>query len=67
MASELVGINRNTAINFYDKIRQIIAFNLELESPLVDCEIEVDESYFGGSRKGKRGCGASGKTAVFGY
>ena len=29
-------------------------------------EIEVDESYFGGIRKGKRGRGAAGKTIVFG-
>lgn len=29
-------------------------------------EIEADESYFGGARKGKRGRGAAGKTAVFG-
>ncbi|STZ09682.1 Transposase and inactivated derivatives [Moraxella caprae] len=33
---------------------------------LFDGEIELDESYFGGVRKGKRGCGAGGKTAVFG-
>jgi len=29
-------------------------------------EIEVDESYFGGRRKGKLGCGAAGKIPVFG-
>ena len=29
-------------------------------------EIEADESYFGGIRKGKRGRGAAGKVAVFG-
>ena len=29
-------------------------------------EIEVDESYFGGTRKGKRGRGAGGKVPVFG-
>ena len=28
--------------------------------------IELDESYFGGVRKGKRGRGAAGKVAVFG-
>ncbi len=28
-------------------------------------EIEVDESYFGGTRKGKRGRGAGGKVPVF--
>ena len=33
---------------------------------LFDGEIEVDESYFGGKRKGKRGRGAAGKIPVFG-
>lgn len=28
--------------------------------------VEVDESYFGGQHKGKRGRGAAGKVAVFG-
>lgn len=31
-----------------------------------EVEVEVDESYFGGQRKGKRGCSAAGKVAVFG-
>ena len=33
---------------------------------VVGGEIEVDESYFGGCRKGKRGRGATGKVPVFG-
>ncbi len=33
---------------------------------MLDGEIEADESYFGGRRKGKRGRGAGGKTPVFG-
>ncbi|STZ10534.1 Transposase and inactivated derivatives [Moraxella caviae] len=33
---------------------------------MLDGEIEADESYFGGQRKGKRGRGAAGKIAVFG-
>lgn len=65
-AAELVGINRNTATKFYDKLRQIITKNVEKESPFFDGEIEVDESYFGGVRKGKRGRGAAGKVPVFG-
>ncbi|MDG6453680.1 IS1595 family transposase, partial [Glaesserella parasuis] len=31
-----------------------------------DGQIELDESYFGGHRKGKRGRGAAGKVAVLG-
>ena len=64
-AAELVGVNRNTATLFYRKLREIIAQHLEEESPF-DGEIEVDESYFGGVRKGKRGRGAAGKIPVFG-
>ena len=33
---------------------------------MFDDEVEADESYFGGHRKGKRGRGAAGKVAVFG-
>ncbi len=33
---------------------------------LLGGEIELDESYFGGKRKGKRGRGAAGKLPVFG-
>ena len=38
----------------------------ELESPFLNGEVEVDESYFGGVRKGLQGRGASGKIPVFG-
>jgi transposase len=66
-AADLTGINRRSAILFYHKIRQVILHNLELEADEVfDGEIELDESYFGGARKGKRGRGAAGKTVVFG-
>ena len=65
-AAELVGVNRNTAILFFHKLRERIAENLSLEAPFLEGEIEVDESYFGGVRKGKRGRGAAGKVPVFG-
>ena len=48
-------------------MRKIIAKELEAESAaMFGGEIEVDESYFGGRRKGKRGRGAGGKIPVFG-
>jgi transposase-like protein len=53
-AADLVGVNRHTATLFYQKIRSMIAFEMEDESPFCG-EIELDESYFGGHRKGKRG------------
>ncbi len=52
---------------FYRKIRQVIAYYLELQADEVfDGSVELDESYFGEQRKGKRGRGATGKVAVFG-
>jgi len=66
-AAELVGVNRRTATLFYHKLREVIAYYLEEESQeYFHGEIEMDESYFGGVRKGKRGRGAAGKVAVFG-
>jgi transposase len=66
-AAGLTGINRNSAILFFQKLREVIFEQLALERPeLLGGEIEVDESYFGGTRKGKRGRGAAGKVPVFG-
>jgi transposase len=66
-AADLVGIQANTAALFYHKVRDIIAAHLDMEAEeMLDGEIELDESYFGGERKGKRGRGAAGKTVVFG-
>ena len=64
-AAELIGINRNTARLFYHRLREVIAYQLDVSSPF-DGEIEVDEFCFGGARKGKRGRGAAGKVPVFG-
>lgn len=63
--ADLVTINRNTVTRYFHMFREIIALKIEDESP-VKGEIEVDESYFGGKRKGKRGRGAAGKVPVFG-
>src|SRR3954471_13738389 len=66
-AAEITGVNRNTAMLFYHKLREVIFAALAAETPeLMAGEIEVDESYFGGRRKGKRGRGAGGKVPVFG-
>jgi len=66
-AAELIGVNRKTAGYYFHRLREIIAYQLEQESQDVfGGEIEVDESYFGGTRKGKRGRGAGGKIPVFG-
>lgn len=65
VAADLLGVNRKTAAFFYHRLREIIAQHLAESAP-VSGEIEMDESYFGGHRKGKRGRGAGGKVAVFG-
>ena len=66
-ASDLIGVNRKTAAYYFHRLRVIIREHLEKEAnEFLSGEIEVDESYFGGSRKGKRGRGAGGKTPVFG-
>ena len=66
-AAALIGVNRKTSAYYFHRLREIIADHLEREADrIVGGEIEVDESYFGGRRKGKRGRGASGKVPVFG-
>lgn len=66
-AASLVGVHRNSAAFYFHRLREIIAKELEAESEaMFGGEVEVDESYFGGRRKGKRGRGAAGKIPVFG-
>lgn len=66
-AASLCSVNRKTATFFFLRLREIIAIALEAQSAaMFGGEIEVDESYFGGKRKGKRGRGAAGKIPVFG-
>ena len=65
--SDLLQMNRHTVRLYFHHLREIIAYELDLASDeMFSGEIEVDESYFGGVRKGKRGRGAGGKTIVFG-
>ncbi|TCK01918.1 transposase [Volucribacter psittacicida] len=61
-AAEL-NVNKNTAAFYFHRLRLLIYQN----SPHLEMfEEEVDESYLGGARKGKRGRGVAGKFAVFG-
>jgi transposase len=64
-AAELTGVNPKTAAFYFHRLRELIALASEDDSPF-EGEIEVDESYFGGRRKGLRGRGAAGKIPVFG-
>lgn len=63
-AAQLVGVQGWTASVVFQRLRQIIAS--KQESFLLSGEVEADESYFGGVRKGRRGRGVAGKVPVFG-
>ena len=64
-AAALVNVNKTTASYYFHRLRLLIHDNSE-HLEMFEGEIEVDESYFGGRRKRKRGRGAAGKTPVFG-
>jgi transposase len=64
-AARAMGINRHSAERVYQIIRRCLALECEKHNPFGG-EVEVDESYFGGIRKGKRGRGAADKIPVFG-
>jgi transposase-like protein len=59
-----LGVTYKCAWRMGHEIRQHIGF-VDGNAPL-DGEIEVDETYIGGHREGKRGRGAEGKTILFG-
>ena len=63
--SEILDMNKNTVALYFHKLRTLIYKNNQ-ENLEFEGEIELDESYFGGVRKGKRGRGAAGKIPVFG-
>lgn len=52
-AAENFGVLNNTAIRFYMRLRKLIA--TKIPSYRLSGEVEVDESYFGGVCKGRRG------------
>ena len=61
-AADILDIQPNSAILFYRKIRMVISHHLALAADEVfEGSVELDESYFGGRRKGRRGRGAQGK------
>ena len=66
-AADILGIHPNSAVLFYRKIRMVISHHLALAADEVfEGPIELDESYFGGRRKGRHGRGAAGKVVAFG-
>jgi transposase len=65
IASQLA-LPYNTVHRAVMLLRHAILCTASDADTLLGGEIELDESYFGGRRKGKRGRGAAGKVPVFG-
>lgn len=65
LASDL-GVNYRTVERVYRKLRELLYHVCELEGAKLSGEIEIDDAYFGGKRKGNRGRGAGGKSVVLG-
>jgi len=64
-AKEL-NVHYHTVQSRFMQFRKLIAEYCNKEAQKLNGEIEIDESYFGGKRKGTRGRGAKNKTIVFG-
>jgi transposase len=58
--------NYKTVQDRFMQFRKFIIEYCNAEAKRLNGEIEMDESYFGGKRKGKRGRGANNKAIVFG-
>jgi len=56
------GVTYKTAWRMFHQIRSL----LQEDTPAFTGEVEVDETYIGARKPGKRGRGAGGKTSVFG-
>jgi len=61
-----LGLNRKTVQSHFRRLREAITEESRQALAQIAGEVEVDESYFGGYRKGKRGRGAGAKIPVFG-
>ena len=64
--AEQLGLAYNTVYQAVRTIRCSVIAHAEDARDLMDGEIELDECYFGGRRKGMRGRGSAGKVPVFG-
>ena len=65
-AARSVPCHYATAFTTYRTCRTALARMADEEKRKLLGELELDQSYFGGRRKGKRGRGAAGKVPVFG-
>jgi transposase len=65
-ASRQLGLSYPTVLKAFHILRKSIVAHTQDSEVLLSGEIEADETYFGGRRKGKRGRGSRNKTPVFG-
>ena len=65
-AAGTLGADKNTACKHYMKFRERLKRLAYKEREKLPGEIELDESCFGGKRKGRRGRGSAGKVKVSG-
>ncbi|MGH3515140.1 MAG: IS1595 family transposase [Pseudonocardiaceae bacterium] len=65
-ATRTVRCSYPTAYRAFTDCRRVLARLADAEKRQLLGELELDESYFGGKRKGQRGRGSAGKVAVFG-
>jgi len=59
-------LNYKTVQDKFMQFRRVIAEYCNQEAKRLNGELELDETYFGGKRKGKRGRGANNKAIAFG-
>ena len=64
--SQDLGVDVKVITRVYHRMREALYHLTELEAGKLKGKIELDEAYFGGRRKGKRGRAAAGKSVVFG-
>jgi transposase len=61
-----LGLDAKTITRVYQRLRIVLFHTAELEGAKLSGETEMDESCFGGARKGQQGQGVRGKSIVFG-
>ncbi len=64
--SQDLGLDVKVVTSIYHRMREALYHVTELEAGKLKGEIERDEAYFGGRRKGQRGRAAAGKSVVVG-
>ena len=61
------GLHVKVVTRIYHRMREALYHVTELEAGKLKGEVELDEAYFGGRRKGQRGRATAGKSVVFGF